>query len=119
MGVPLKQKEITPLLCATKRLHQNFLRNRAEQSAAMSSPQKCCVGQSDDKSGVVKEPSESQEEKVWERNSCTRCPNGQIYFNSAETQREEKDPPIQRKSLKNKEKPAKIVTFFASLSGRY
>lgn len=38
----------------------------------MSSPQKCFVGQSDDKSEVMKEPSESQEEKVWDRNSCTQ-----------------------------------------------
>lgn len=56
------------------------------------------VGQSDDKSEVMKEPFENQEEKVWERNSCTCCPNGQIYFNSAETQREAKDPTIQTKS---------------------
>lgn len=57
-------------------------------------------GQSDNKSGVVKEPSESQEDKdkMWERNSCTRCPNGEIYFNIAESQREAKDPTIQRKS---------------------
>lgn len=76
----------------------------------MSSPQKCCVGQFDEKFGVVKELSESQEEKVWERNSCTRCTNGQIYFNGAETQREAKDPRFREKVLKNKGKPAKIVT---------
>lgn len=77
----------------------------------MSSPQKCCVGQSDDKSGVVKEPSESQEEKVWERNSCTRCPNGQIYFNSAATQREEKKPPNSEEKLEKQGKACKDCDF--------
>lgn len=52
----------------------------------------------------MEELSKRQEERAGERNSWTLCPNGQIHFNSAETQREVKDSTIQWKSPEKQRK---------------
>ena len=52
----------------------------------------------------MEELSKRQEEWAGERNSWTRCPNGQIRSDSPETQREVKDSAIQRKSPEKQRK---------------